>query len=200
METTINNNVNNNSRELNSKKIKFEPQRPTMEIEAVKIANVINANLASKIPYFLGTRVQLVNNSITINVAFRPSDEIVYRNPLSNIMDVDSDEMFTLTKKAIELLSPYVSKDQKIPLQVENTSNRKNKYVNPNQQKQPRIAITLDPIKTLYSILEEPKEGWQYVIDAVINKNDKNKNDKNSLKFGKIIVAMEKIPKKKVNR
>ena len=115
-------------------------------------------------------------------------------------MDVDSDEMFTLTKKAIELLSPYVSKNQKIPLQVENTSNRKNKYVNPNQQKQPRIAITLDPIKTLYSILEEPKEGWQYVIDAVINKNDKNKNDKNSLKFGKIIVAMEKIPKKKVNR
>ena len=46
METTINNNVNNNSRELNSKKIKFEPQRPTMEIEAVKIANVINNNLA----------------------------------------------------------------------------------------------------------------------------------------------------------
>lgn len=179
---------NQNTQTKNNLIIKFEPDKSIMTLDAINIARTINANLSTKIKFYKGSKVALGENSITMLIVFEASETMLNKNALSDIVEVEKDEIYSLTEDAKKILEPFVDVDQKIPLTIETKQNpRKFTPVN-NQYQRPRIMINLNPIKVLKNLLTDPAPGYRYNIESIKPGKDKQ--------YGKIIIAMEKIPKK----
>lgn len=143
------------------KKIEFVPDISIMRITTEQIAASLYSNLVKQIPNYAGSRVQISNNQITIQISFVPSPEMCIESNLVGF-DISLDEMYSLTEKCKKILTPYVNPDMEIPIKPI------------RQHRKTYLIVTLNPLKTLNGLLEEPPKGYEYTIEGV--KSLKNKN------------------------
>ena len=166
-------------------RIEFKPQRPVMEIATNQLCATINANLVNKIPNYHSSRILIQGDrikNISIQIGFLPNQKMVITNPLAKMLNVEENEIYTLTDEAVKILEPFVNVNEKIPMEI--VRDRNKTY----------ILLTLNPAKTLENILSTPDEGYRYVIDGAINTTKSNNNT------GRLYIALEKIQTKKKNK